>query len=152
MKTIIINLIGATGSGKSTAAAEVFASLKKAGRSCEMVLESFEDSDTHDPIYDFAKTHHEILRLLGKVEFIIVDRPFPIFVYHYGKKESEYFGKFVIEHYNRLNNLMYFLKRDEYLIRDTDEELIAILREYSISYKSVSHVQEILTDLARIIE
>ena len=78
MKTIVINLIGGPGSGKSTAAAELFAFLKKAGRSCEVAWEFakdkvFEESYRvlDDQIYIFAKMYHKLYRLSGKVEFII---------------------------------------------------------------------------------
>ena len=115
MKTVVINLIGGPGSGKSTAAAELFASLKKAGRSCEVAWEFskdklFEESlrVLDDQIYIFGKMYHKIYRLLDKVEFIITDSPLPISLY-YNKEESQYFDKFIVEQYNKFNNLMYFI-------------------------------------------
>lgn len=173
MKTVVINLIGGPGSGKSTAAAELFAFLKKAGRSCEMALEfakgkCFEESFKvlDDQIYVFAKMYHMIYRLAGKVEFIVTDSPLPISLY-YNKEESEYFDKFVVEQYNKFDNLMYFIERDESSYeeigriqtfeesKEIDKELISLLKKYNIPYKSVSQrraVRSILTDLSRIIE
>lgn len=43
MKTKIINLIGGPGVGKSTLAAEIFAELKKKGKSAELALEYAKD-------------------------------------------------------------------------------------------------------------
>lgn len=173
MKTIVINLIGGPGSGKSTASAELFAFLKKAGRSCEVAWEfakdkTFEESFKvlDDQIYVFGKMYHKLHRLQGKVEFIITDSPLPISLY-YNKEESEYFDKFVVEQYNKFDNLMYFIERDDSNYetvgrtqtfeesKEIDKELISLLKKYEIRYRSVSQgraVQEILTDLSRIIE
>lgn len=173
MKTIVINLIGGPGSGKSTAAAELFAFLKKAGRSCEVAWEFskdkvFEESlkVLDDQIYIFGKMYHKIQRLMGKVEFIITDSPLPISLY-YNKEESEYFDKFVVEQYNKFDNLMYFIERNNSHYetvgrtqtfeesKKIDEKIIELLRKYHIPFKSVSQsraVSSILNDLSRIIE
>lgn len=173
MKTVVINLIGGPGSGKSTAAAELFASLKKAGRSCEVAWEFskdkvFEESlrVLDDQIYIFGKMYHKIYRLLDKVEFIITDSPLPISLY-YNKEESQFFDKFIVEQYNKFNNLMYFIERDESHYetvgrtqtfeesKEIDKNIIQLLRKYDIPFKSVPQsraVRSILTDLSRIIE
>ena len=173
MKRVVINLIGGPGSGKSTAAAELFASLKKAGRSCEVAWEFskdklFEESlrVLDDQIYIFGKMYHKIYRLLDKVEFIITDSPLPISLY-YNKEESQYFDKFIVEQYNKFNILMYFIERDDSHYetvgrtqtfeesKEIDKNIIQLLRKYDIPFKSVPRskaVRSILTDLSRIIE
>ena len=110
--------------------------------------------------------YHKIYRLLDKVEFIITDSPLPISLY-YNKEESQFFDKFIIEQYNKFNNLMYFIERDESHYetvgrtqtfeesKEIDKNIIQLLRKYDIPFKSVPQsraVRSILTDLSRIIE
>ena len=118
MNNVVINLIGGPCSGKSTIASGVFYELKKRGINCEMALEfakdkvweeSFKTMD--DQIYIFGKQFHKIWRLKDKVNVIITDSPLLISI-HYNKDKSKYFDKFVIEQYNRFNNKLYFIERN----------------------------------------
>lgn len=78
-----INLSGGPGSGKSTTAAEVFAHLKKHGKSVEMVREyvkewAYEGRDIsdYDQLYFFGKQlRKEIVVLNSKVDVIVTDSP-----------------------------------------------------------------------------
>lgn len=100
-QTIVVNLIGAPGAGKSTAMGEIFALLKNRDVDCEMVSEFAKElvrerkSDTfNDPIYIFAKQNHALSRVAGKVDVIITDSPLVI---------SELYCPF----YKELNDLVY---------------------------------------------
>ena len=118
-RTRVINLIGGPGSGKSTTAAGLFYTLKTKGYDCEMALEFAKDKvweesvkTLDDQIYIFGKQYHKIWRLNNKVDYIITDAPLLLSSY-YNQIESDYFNDFIIEQFNRFDNLTFFIKRNE---------------------------------------
>jgi nicotinamide riboside kinase len=120
MKTLVINLIGPPGTGKSTLASELFAKMKWDGYDVELVSEYAKElvweerSETiKNEVYLFAKQHHRIFRLLGKVKFIITDRPLILSnLYNsvYGDNSSE-FSNLVLHEVNKMLNLNILLER-----------------------------------------
>lgn len=158
--TLIINLIGGPGSGKSTTASGVFYELKKKGVNCEMALEfakdkvweeSFKTMD--DQIYIFGKQFHKIWRLKDKVDVIITDSPLLLSIY-YNKEKSDYFNDFIIEQYNRFNNKLFFIERNnDYQVegrlqtideaKQIDEDVKAILERYDMSYECVKNEKSV---------
>ena len=118
-KTLVINLIGGPGSGKSTTASGIFYTLKKMGINCEMALEFAKDKVWEesykildDQFYIFGKQFHKLFRLNGKVDVIITDSPLVISML-YNKTPSKYFNDFVLEQFNTFYNLTFFLNRPE---------------------------------------
>lgn len=116
--TIVVNLIGGPGSGKSTTAAGLFYNLKKLGINCEMALEyakdkvyeeSFKTMD--DQLYIFGKQYHRMWRLKNLVDVVITDSPLLLSIY-YNKTKSNYFEDLIVEQYNKFNNMLYILNRD----------------------------------------
>lgn len=173
MKTYVLNLCGGPGAGKSTAAAGIFAKLKKLGIECELALEYAKDcvwnesyTTMNDQVYVFGKQYHRIWRLQNKVQIIIVDSPLPLSII-YSKLDSKYFNDFVIECYNSFNNKMYFIERNEVFIENgrvhsleqslaIDNQIKELLAHYNIPYKSLKNneavdyiVNEILNDLIK---
>ena len=80
--TLVINLFGGPGCGKSTTMARLFADLKARGYNVEMVSEFAKDlvyeqrqETMKDELYIFAKQHHRLFRVNDKVDVIITDRP-----------------------------------------------------------------------------
>ena len=81
-KTLVVNLYGGPGSGKSTGAAFIFSRLKLMGINCELVTEFAKDvvwsGDTNileNQFYVTAMQYERIRRLLGKVDVVITDSP-----------------------------------------------------------------------------
>jgi hypothetical protein len=116
-KTIVVNLFAGPGTGKSTTMAGVFSELKLRGVNCEMAPEFAKEKVwegslgiLENQIYIFGKQLHTIHRLLGKVDVIITDSPLLLSLV-YGKNETDSFRKFVLEVFNRQNNVNYFLER-----------------------------------------
>lgn len=89
METIIVNLYGAPGAGKSTGAAYIFYKLKQLGINVELVTEYAKDKvwEAHDEVfkdqcYIFGHQHFRISRLINKVNVIITDAPLMIGAYY----------------------------------------------------------------------
>lgn len=162
-RTIIVNLIGGPGSGKSTTAAGLYYELKKLNINCEMALEyakdkvyeeSFKTMD--DQLYIFGKQYHRMWRLKDSVDVIITDSPLLLSIF-YNKIKSNYFDDLVIEQYNRFNNLLYILQRDGIKFQQEgrlqnekesiqiDSSIKNILNKNNIEYKEVSTLDAINT-------
>ena len=137
MRTIVINLIGAPGTGKSTIAAELFAKMKWAGYDFELVSEYAKelvweqrDETFKNELYLFAKQQHRMFRLNGKVKYIITDRPLILSVF-YNKKygdNSKVFKDLVLQEIDKFENINIFLNRTKSYVQkgrnQTEEESI----------------------------
>jgi len=148
-KTIVVNLYGGPGSGKSTLMASIFSELKLNGINCEMAPEFAKEKVWEgsldilaNQLYIFGKQHHTIFRLLGKVDVIITDSPIILSLY-YGKNCSNTFKKLVLEEYAKLNNINFFVDRikkynpkgrlqTESEAKQIDKELLSILSKNNI--------------------
>ena len=82
MKTKVINFYGGPGSGKSTKAAGLYYKMNMAGFSVELNNEFakecvWEDNVPmlKDQLFMLAHQHRKILRLVGKVDYVITDSP-----------------------------------------------------------------------------
>lgn len=142
MKTIVINLIAAPGTGKSTVASELFAKMKWAGYDVELVSEYAKElvweerNETFkNELYLFAKQHHRMFRLRDKVQYIVTDRPLLLSLF-YNKKygdNTEAFSSIVREEIQKFQNINVFLHRTkEYVAKgrnQTEEESDAFAME-----------------------
>lgn len=155
MQTYIINLYGGPGCGKSTVAAGLFYELKCKGIKCELTGEYAKDRtwDENPEVlgnqpFIFGQQLHRIWRLNGKVQFIICDSPLLLSII-YSKENSDIFNKFVIEQYNKYNNINFVLDRTtkydivgrnetEQKALELDDNLINIMNEYNIEYISIN--------------
>lgn len=147
--SLIVNLFGGPGTGKSTTAAGVFNLLKNEGESSELALEYAKEkvweettAVLRDQIYVFAKQLHRIKRLENQVDIVITDSPLLLSLI-YGKKYSTQFKNLVISEHESLNNLNIFLKREkEYVGKgrlQTEEEAVKIdteIRTILVPYKT----------------
>ena len=119
MKTIIVNLFGAPGAGKSTGAAYIFSKIKMAGVNAELVTEFAKDKVWEESkevfnnqIYIFGKQSFKISRVMNKVDVIITDSPI-ILSSFYNSDETiqEELDALVMKTFNSYNNMNYFIKR-----------------------------------------
>ena len=152
--THTINLYGGPGTGKSTTASHLFASMKLDDINCELVREYAKDkvwenslSTLDDQLYVFAKQYHRQFILIDNVEYIISDSPLLLSLI-YGRNKTNKFKELVLEMFNSFNNTNIFLVRtkqyqqagrytSEDRALDIDEEILEILTEYDIPYIKV---------------
>jgi adenylate kinase family enzyme len=154
MKTLVVNLFGGPGTGKSTLCANIFAKLKISGIDVEMAPEyvkevvweeSFKKIDNQ--IYIFGKQHNRIHRLLGKVQVVITDSPLLNSIVYYNGI-NEYFDKLVVQEHNNMNNLSFYLNRGFDYVQNgrmqtiekaiqIDEKFKEVLNENKIDYTDV---------------
>jgi len=118
--SLVVNLLGGPGTGKSTLAAEIFVILKKKGINCEYISEyakdkTWEGSKTtlSNQIYVFGKQHHKMFIVKDKVEVMICDSPllFSIIYDSNKTKKGDNFYEHIIEEYNRFNNINFYIDR-----------------------------------------
>ena len=119
MKTIIVNLFGAPGAGKSTGAAYIFSKIKMAGVNAELVTEFAKDKVWEESkevfnnqIYIFGKQSFKISRVMNKVDVIITDSPIILSsFYNSDEMIQEELDALVMKTFNSYNNMNYFIKR-----------------------------------------
>lgn len=123
--TLIVNLIGGQGVGKSTIMADLFAWLKWHNVDCEMCSEFAKElvwenrKDTFkDELYIFAKQNHRLFRCNGKVDVIVTDRPLIMSVVYnrvYGNPKNidwnNAYEDLVVSTFNQYNNFNILLNR-----------------------------------------
>jgi hypothetical protein len=157
-KTIIVNLFGGPGSGKSTTAAGLFHKLKINGINCELVTEFAkhitwkEDFNTlKNQIYVFAKQHDRMFHLKDKVDVIITDSPIIMGLsYCNWDLMSRSFEQLVVDEFNRTDavNINYFINRvkeynpsgrsqTEEEAKEKDMEIITLLNKYDVSFQTI---------------
>lgn len=118
--TVVINLIGAPGTGKSTVASELFAKMKWLGYDVELVSEYAKElvweqrNETFkNELYLFSKQHQRMFRLNGKVKYIVTDRPLILSLFYNRKygDNSEAFENIVLQEINKYENINVVLER-----------------------------------------
>ena len=117
--SIVFNLWGGPGTGKSTTMAGIFHELKLVGESTEVASEWIKEkvwagleNICKNQLYVFSKQHNKLWSLDGKVDYIITDSPLGL-SYYYGKvvNESNEFFNLVSNKIHGFNNINIFLNR-----------------------------------------
>lgn len=119
MQTIIVNLFGAPGAGKSTGAAYIFSKIKMAGVNAELVTEFAKDKVWEESkevfnnqIYIFGKQSFKISRVMNKVDVIITDSPIILSsFYNSDEMIQKELDALVMKTFNSYNNMNYFIER-----------------------------------------
>lgn len=116
--TKIINLFGGPGSGKSTTAALLFGRMKLLGYNCELITEfakrlTWEKRYTtlNNQAYVFGKQLHYLDNVVDQVDYIITDSPILLSAIYAPEDYEESFDKFVLDVFNRYNNVNIFISR-----------------------------------------
>lgn len=149
---IVINLFGAPGSGKSTAAAYVFSKLKMHGISCELITEYAKDKTWEGnqtaltcQEYVFGKQSYRMARCADKVDVIITDSPLPLgLLYNTDPALDENFTKVVLNVFNKYDNINYLIKRVvpyEQTGRNQDESESDELYERLKTFFFIHHIE-----------
>jgi hypothetical protein len=160
-KTKIINMFGAPGAGKSTAAAYVFSMLKMNGIDAELVTEFAKDkvweqnpTPFKHQVYMFGKQAYRIEICVGKVDVIVTDSPLPLsIIYNHDIIPPDNFNGTVMDVYNMYDNINYFLKRGKAYNpngrNQTEEEsdalsvdILNLLNKFNIRYKTYYGIKE----------
>ncbi len=118
--TIVISFVGASGSGKSTAALGTAFELKKKGLSTEYVQEVAKELmytgllEKYIPnqSYIISEQYKRIYDLLGKVDFIVTDAGLEISALH-SASESKVVEDLAWYLRNKVNQITIFIERDE---------------------------------------
>ena len=157
-KTIIVNLFAGPGTGKSTTAAEIYVSLKKAGINVELVREFAKDLVWKGEIHEY--TQESIAKgqkdredmLLGKVDVIVTDSPYiQGMVYSEIGEGDRIYGDYIkhLQRGGQLSHISILLERTKEYIpkgreqseeeaRYLDEDIEDLLENYSIMYKKLT--------------
>lgn len=162
--TIVCNLFGGPGTGKSTNATYIFSELKRKGIICEYVSEYAKDitwEETHsllnNQIHIFSEQFRRQMRLIDKVDVIITDSPLLlglIYYNHYAINNSIFsiqfdnsIRSFILCGFLEFDNVNYFLTRTKDYVeigrnqteqeaKQLDSEIKDALSFYRIEYET----------------
>ena len=117
--TVVINLFGGPGCGKSTGAAYVFSILKMLGINAELVTEFAKDKTWEKNMkaldcqpYVFGKQVYRMDRCKDDVEVIVTDSPLILSITYNKDEDIEpSFTETVIKKFNEYDNLNFVLQR-----------------------------------------
>lgn len=158
----VINLFGGPGVGKSSIAARLFSDMKVHSKSVEYVSEVAKDytwEERHNMLTEqdiiFAKQHSRIRRLVGKVDYVVVDSPIILGLMYIPKDFPSSFEPYVLETFNTYNNKNILLNRtvpynpigrnqSELEAKCIDAELKVFLTRNNINFEDV----DVTPDLA----
>jgi len=167
--TLVVNLLGGPGCGKSTMAAGIFAGLKWKGIDCELAAEYAKDlvwekrfKTFENQVYMFGKQHHRIYRLVGQVDVIVTDSPI-LLTAIYDSEKRESLRNLMFEEYNKVNNFNILLRRrkvynpkgrnqTESESKEIDEQIRNLLEENKLPHITVDGCQDAVNDIVRTVE
>lgn len=175
-KTVIVNLYGAPGAGKSTGSAYIFGQLKMNNISVELVREFVKDKIYeksegvfNDQVYILGKQHFRQTNVKGNVDVIITDCPLIVQAYYTDKYKFPYadeLRQLVLKLYSLENNINYFVNRDKpynpdgrFQTEADSDSISGNLKEYldnlGIEYKeingNITDYDSVVADIIKIV-
>ena len=153
--TIIINLFGGPGTGKSTYASLLYGHLKLLGVDCELVREYVKDLvwekrtvELKDQLSIIGKQIKRVNQCWGQVDIIVTDSPILLSAYYNNQEPKDEFERVCLERHNQYRSLNIFLvRKKEYnpngRFQTEDEaklidvELKAMLDKLGVEYRTV---------------
>lgn len=174
MKTLVVNLLGGPGVGKSVVAAGVFCLLKKQGIRAELVTEFAKELTWEkrqvaldNQIYILGKQTHKIVRLEDQVDVIILDASLLMSILYHRQNvpredRLETLEPFILEVFKSMNNVTFLLPRrfeyqqdgryqSEEEARKLDGDMIDMLEEFNIDYYDIDMDEVPETTIANIV-
>lgn len=178
-KTLVVNLFGGPGCGKSTMASAIFVELKRLGINCELVTEFAKDKvweesyrALDDQIYVFGQQHHRQFALGGKVDVIITDSPTLLSIIYardtMPRRMYRDFSQLVMTEFKLGDNFNIFMGRSDVYDKngrmgnleqgiEIDIDIVRLLDNNHIPYRFCSfgeelvdiYVEEIIESLSR---
>ena len=147
--TIVVNLFGGPGSGKSTFMANLFYHLKCRGVEVEMAPEFAKDlvweervQYFDEQIYIFAKQLHRINRVNGKVDVCISDSPLQN-SYIYLKEDYPELKAIIDKEFSKFNNLNFYVRRGLNYVQngrnENEEQALEVDRKIENLLKTIPH-------------
>lgn len=142
-ESIVINLTGGPGVGKSTLCAQIFYLLKSNNIEVEMATEYvkdlvFEESfkKIENQIYIFGKQHNRLYRLKDKVKVTITDSPLINSVVYYNGK-NPHFEDLIIWEFKEMNNLTFYLERKFEYVQNGRMQSLEDAKKVDTKYKTL---------------
>lgn len=150
-QTLVVNLLGGPGTGKSSVRAGVFHDLKFKGINCEEATEFAKDLtwqksqfSLQNQIHVFGEQHHRIWKLLGQVDVVITDSPLLLTPIYDSSNNSE-LTDLALKEFFKMKNLVFFLKRvksynpsgrnqTELEAKEIDQKILTFLNCFGIDY------------------
>lgn len=116
--TIVVNIIGGPGTGKSILTSEIFAELKRRFISAEISPEYIKKKiregslkAVQSQIYIFGKQQYQLFTMKDEVDVIVTDSPF-ILSSIYDVTRCPELRKLIIREFNKYENMTYYIERD----------------------------------------
>lgn len=172
IETIVVNLLGEPSAGKSTAAMDITARLKRKGVNAEYVTEFAKDKvyENNQEVfkhqqYLFGKQSFRMGRVRNKVQVMVCDSPLLLnIIYNDDEVLGEDFNKTVLNVFNSYRNKNYLLLRNHTYENEgrlhNEKEARAVRKkimdkldklniEYEIVTSSEEHCERIACEIAQ---
>lgn len=166
----VINLYGGPGTGKSTTAADLFAKMKWAGYSVELVDEYAKKVtwEGHhnillDQLYMSVKQNRKLERLRGKVDYVITDSPLLLgFVY----TDDTYYPSYknllreLYDSYDNIDIMLHRMKKydpngrnqTEDEAKQIDHKIVKMLRTQGVKFEAIAATKDAKNDILEYIQ
>lgn len=144
-KLKVINLWTGPGAGKSTIAAAIFNLMKREGFEVELIPEAaksmtYEHAMTQlsNQLLVLAQQEHQLRRIMGQVEYVIVDSPFPMGLAYCKPEDVDRYQHLIDCLWSDYDNYDFFLKRTRSPFQKSGR---------SQTYEQALHLDSIIQDL-----